>query len=140
MSFVINQCAHPPISRTCNHYITNFECSALHENRRHNTFTLIQFCLNYNAIGCAIWVDDTNDERVRIVIKSAGIASEDGTAKPYEYFESRPEGEATEYVESVIRDPGDAEDMREETERLRREKMSPLSKAIWSWADVELTD
>ena len=70
---------------------------------------------NQKGIGCRIWVDDTNDERVRIVIKSDGIASENGSAKPYEYFESRPEGEATEYVESVIRDPGDAEDVREET-------------------------
>lgn len=66
-----------------------------------------------NGIDCEIFVDATED-RVRVVVKSAGIASEQGTDKNYEYFEARPEGEAAEYVESVMTDPGDIEDAREE--------------------------
>jgi hypothetical protein len=48
--------------------------------------------------------------RVRIVAKSAGVASEAGTEKPYQYFESRPEGEGGEYVQDVLTDPAQIED------------------------------
>lgn len=68
------------------------------------------------GIPCKIYVDD-QDGRVRIIIKSAGIASEDGAEKDYKYFESQPEGEATEYVNEVMRDPADIEDVHEETEQ-----------------------
>lgn len=67
------------------------------------------------GIACDISVDDTGD-RVKVVIKSAGIASEDGAQKPYEYFEARPEGEATAYVSEVMQDPGDIEDAYQATE------------------------
>lgn len=73
-----------------------------------------------NGIPCAITVDDT-PERVRIVVKSAGIASEDGTKESYEYFEARPEGEADTYVSAVMRDPADIEDTHEETELAAQE-------------------
>jgi hypothetical protein len=66
------------------------------------------------GIGCAITVEDKED-RIKIVIKSAGIASEGGTEKPYEYFEARPEGEASEYVSDVMTDAGDIQDRLEET-------------------------
>lgn len=46
-----------------------------------------------------IWVDDET-ERVKIHIKSAGIASENGE-KNYQYFESRPPEEGEDYIESV---------------------------------------
>jgi len=61
------------------------------------------------GIPCAITVDDS-DDRIRIVVKSAGIASEDGSAQPYEYFEAQPEGEARAYVAEVMDDPGDIQD------------------------------
>lgn len=48
-----------------------------------------------------MFVDDSED-RVRIVIKSAGVASEDGTTEPYRYFEGRPAAEAGEYVGDVM--------------------------------------
>lgn len=54
-------------------------------------------------------------ERVKIVIKSAGIASEGGTDKPYEYFESQPEGEASGYVSEVMADAGEIQDTYEQT-------------------------
>lgn len=68
-----------------------------------------------SGIPCAIFVDDQGG-RIRIVVKSAGIASEDGAEKPYEYFESRPDGEATAYVGEVMNDSADIEDAYHETE------------------------
>lgn len=68
-----------------------------------------------SGISCSIHVTDT-DDRIRIVVKSAGIASEEGTEKPYEYFETRAEGEASEYVSDVMTDPGDIQDQFEETQ------------------------
>lgn len=57
----------------------------------------------------------THDDRVQIIVRSAGIASEGGTDKPYEYFESQPEGEGSEYVSRIMQDPGDIQDALEET-------------------------
>jgi hypothetical protein len=68
-----------------------------------------------NGIPCKISVED-KDGRVKVVIKSAGIASEGGTEQDYEYFEARPEGEASGYVGEVMQDPGDIEDAYQETE------------------------
>ena len=67
------------------------------------------------GIPCAIFVEDTSD-RIKIVVKSAGVASEEGTEKPYKYFESAPEGEAGHYVGEVMGDPGEIEEVYEETE------------------------
>jgi hypothetical protein len=67
------------------------------------------------GVPCEISVKD-DGERVRIVVKSAGIASEQGTEKPYEYFETKPEGEGAGYVGEVMKDPGAIEDAYEETE------------------------
>lgn len=69
---------------------------------------------NRNGIACEIYVDTDKADRVRIVVKSAGIASEDGAAKPYEYFEARPEGEAADYIGEVMDDPGDIQDAHDE--------------------------
>lgn len=56
------------------------------------------------------------DSRVKIVIKSAGVASETGTDKPYEYFEGKEPEAASGYVGEVMQDPGDIQDAYEETE------------------------
>lgn len=72
------------------------------------------------GIPCKIWVEAAED-RVRIVVKSAGIASEEGTETPYEYFEARPEGDAGQYVGEVMTDPGEIEEAYEETEALALE-------------------
>lgn len=78
-----------------------------------------------HGIPCRIFVaDDAGNEiknadspgRVKVLIKSAGVASEDGTTKEYEYFESRPEGAATAYVSEVMQDSGDIQDAYDETE------------------------
>lgn len=71
----------------------------------------------HKGIPCAITVEDNRViDRVRIVVKSAGIASEDGTEKPYEYFESRPAAEAQAYVADVM-GTGAVEDAYEATEQ-----------------------
>lgn len=76
---------------------------------------------NAAGIECKISVKDDDDGRIRIVIKSAGIASEDGTQKPYEYFEARPADEAAGYVGEVMADPGEIQDTYEETEKLAQQ-------------------
>lgn len=69
------------------------------------------------GIPCEIYVDDASPDRIRIVVKSAGIASEDGTSKPYEYFESRPEGESRQYVAEIMDNAGDVQEAYEETKQ-----------------------
>lgn len=71
---------------------------------------------NRQGIPCAISIEDKGG-RIRIIVKSAGIASEDGTEKPYQYFEHRPASEADTYVSEVMTDPGDIEDRYVETEQ-----------------------
>lgn len=75
---------------------------------------------NRKGIHFDIFVKDS-EERVKVVIKSAGIASEEGTEKPYEYFETQGAGEAAGYVGEVMQDPGDIQDRFEETEKLALE-------------------
>lgn len=72
---------------------------------------------NARGIPCKIYVDDT-EGRIKVVIKSAGIASEDGTEAPYEYFESRPADDADGYVGEVMGDHGEIEEVYQETEAL----------------------
>jgi len=61
---------------------------------------------------------DDKAARIKVMIRSAGVANEDGTTKPYEYFESRPEGEATAYISDVMGDAGDIQDAHDQTEDL----------------------
>lgn len=76
---------------------------------------------NKNGIEVPIFVDDS-DERVRIVVKSAGIASEDGAEQPYEYFEGSPDETAGgSYVSEVLGNSGDIEEALEETQALALE-------------------
>ena len=51
---------------------------------------------------------ETKDDRVRIVIKSAGVAGE--TTKPYQYFESRPPEASEEYANNVLKAKADKEE------------------------------
>lgn len=74
-----------------------------------------------SGIGVSIGVDESKDDRVSVFVQSAGIASEDGTEKPYQYFEARPEGEAEEYVSAIITDAGDIQDTYEATQEVARE-------------------
>jgi hypothetical protein len=55
--------------------------------------------------------------RIKVVAKSAGIASESGSDKPYEYFEGSPDERTTEYVGEIIDNPEQIEDVHQETEK-----------------------
>lgn len=70
---------------------------------------------NKHGINVPIYIDETALDRVKIVIKSAGIASEEGTTEPYQYFETvtpRDDGIAAEsYVSSILSDAGEIEDI-----------------------------
>lgn len=78
-----------------------------------------------NGIDCKISVL-VKDDRVQIVIQSAGIASEKGADKPYEYFEASEEGAANLYVGEVMQDPGEIQEIYEETEKLALETEDAL--------------
>ena len=69
------------------------------------------------GIKVPLYIDLDEPGRIRIVVKSAGIASEEGTEKPYEYFEGSPDERAAAYVGEVITDPEQIEDAHQETEQ-----------------------
>lgn len=66
-----------------------------------------------NGIIPTITVDDSKEDRVQVVVKSAGIASEDGTKQDYQYFESRPDDEAGAYVSEIMDDPVEIADLQD---------------------------
>ena len=71
------------------------------------------------GIDIPIYVEELKDvrgeDRVRIVIKSAGVES-DKAVSAYEYFEARPPEEAGDYVGEVYDDPAAIADLSEETQ------------------------
>jgi hypothetical protein len=69
----------------------------------------------HKGIKVPLYVEAENG-RIKIVAKSAGVVSEDGTDKPYQYFESRPDGEGGEYVEAIMNNP---EQIMEEHEKTK---------------------
>jgi hypothetical protein len=82
-------------------------------------YYLAQFIKNHppqNGIKTPLSVFDENG-RVKIVVKSAGIASNTGTEKPYDYFEGQPDESATAYVGDVLQDPAQIEDTYQEIEQ-----------------------
>ncbi len=70
---------------------------------------------NKAGIAVPIYVQDDPD-RIQIVVKSAGVASDEGADVPYDYFEGRADEAAGAYVGEVMRDPGDIADAQEEVE------------------------
>ena len=75
------------------------------------------------GIPCEIRVDESQEDRVSIFIKSAGVTSENGTDREYEYFETFGEDApvrdaAGAYVGAVMTDPGEIQDVHDETERM----------------------
>jgi len=68
---------------------------------------------NKDGIECPITVQD-HDDRIRIVVKSAGVASDKGTTIPYDYFEGREDEAADEYVGEILTGAGPITDAEEE--------------------------
>lgn len=73
------------------------------------------------GIKAPISVDEDRPDRVAIVIKSAGIASEKGTYRAYEYFEGSPDERTAGYVSEMMDDTGDIQDAYERTEEMALE-------------------
>lgn len=70
-----------------------------------------------SGIHCRIGIDLAATDRVKIVVKSAGVASEEGTDQPYEYFESNNVNDAAgAYVGEVMQDKGEIEETYEKTQ------------------------
>lgn len=87
---------------------------------------------NAAGIPCNIYLADADGKsfegnegegRFKIVIKSAGIASEEGNTTPYQYFEGVSDGgiSQTGYVGEVMQDPGDIADAYEDTQEMAQE-------------------
>jgi hypothetical protein len=65
---------------------------------------------NAAGIRVPIHVDESKPDRVQVVVKSSGVASDEGTEKPYEYFEGQPDASGSEYVSAIMDDPGEIQD------------------------------
>lgn len=67
---------------------------------------------NKAGIAVPLYVDEADPDRIKIVVRSSGIASEEGTEKPYRYFEGVNDGgvAASQYVTEIIGNPGEIED------------------------------
>jgi hypothetical protein len=77
-------------------------------------------CKNKHGIAVPVYVQES-DDRVQIVVKSAGIASEEGTEVPYDYFEGRPDEAAGTYVGEIMDDAGEIADVVEHIEALAQQ-------------------
>ena len=98
-----------------------------------------------SGIPCTIYVMDEEPDltlgRVKIVIKSSGVASEEGAETPYQYFENPLEGSAEGSVGEVMQDPGDIEDAYVETEQaaLEAEEGDPYRPIFMSTNAITLS-
>lgn len=88
-----------------------------------------------------IRIDDT-DGRIRIVIKSAGVASEGGDGQTYQYFEATEEQAAEQYVGKVMTDPEAIEEAYEEAEQaaLETETKPPYRPVFLSTNAITLSN
>lgn len=87
---------------------------------------------NRKGIPCEIRVDTSKENRIKIVVKSAGIASDEGTEKPYEYFEAAADDmSAAAYVSDVINDPAEIEDRAEEIKEQLDPDTSPPYRPVF---------
>lgn len=88
-------------------YFKNHETALAVANYYVSRFTIKK---PQNGIVPTIFVRDENG-RIEIVVKSAGVASETGTDKDYEYFEGSADVEAGgRYVSDLMSDTGDREE------------------------------
>lgn len=85
---------------------------------------------------------DSEGDRVRVIIKSAGIASEEGDGGNYQYFENRSPEEAADYVGEVMTDPGQIEDtyLDAEAKALEAETKPPYRPVFLSTNAITLSN
>lgn len=81
------------------------------------------------GINCTMHVDTSKADRVSVFVKSAGIASEEGTIHPYQYFEGSAAGESEEYVQAVMNDmlpPAEAAEKIVATDDAQKSRYRPV--------------
>lgn len=95
-------------------------------------YYIARFKPGVNAQGThPIRVEVLND-RVRCVVKSAGVASEQGTDKPYQYFEGARDDAGEEWLHDVMQNPANIEEVHEEeAERAAGAKGAPKYRPVF---------
>jgi hypothetical protein len=94
------------------------------------------------GVGVACYVEELKDsagsDRVRIVVKSAGVASDENDAS-YQYFEMRPDHEAGEYVSEAFDPLSDVKDLADGAKgAMEDESLPPYSAAFLSSNAISL--
>lgn len=93
---------------------------------------------NKNGIDCPIFIDEDKTDRVEIIVKSSGIASEAGSELPYQYFESAQDpADANEYINSILAQ----DEVKTEVEPAEKPKYRPVymsSNAITLSDDIQI--
>lgn len=94
------------------------------------------------GVAVACYVEELKDsagrDRVRIVIKSAGVASQT-QGDDYAYFEGRPDHEAGEYVSEAFDPLSDVKDIADEAKAEMSREIAPYSAAFLSSNAVSLS-
>lgn len=86
------------VKAVANYYVNKFNntSTTTHKGGFKNVGVTVQDEADEND-----FIGSPSESRIKIVVKSAGVASEEG-ADDYAYFETRPEGEAGGYLDEVI--------------------------------------
>ncbi len=79
-------------------------------------------------------------DRIKIVVQSAGISSEAGTKKPYQYFEATSDDSAGDYVAEIMDNPGDIEDTYVDTQEKSQEVKADYRPVFLSTNAITLSD
>lgn len=91
---------------------------------------------------CEIYSEVTSDDvaskaRVRVIVKSAGVASSEGD-EGYKYFEQHADGEAAEYISQVM---DNAEDAKAKEEDKKKDEAKPKYRPVFLSANaITLSD
>ncbi|MDE3023179.1 MAG: hypothetical protein KGI54_15240 [Pseudomonadota bacterium] len=97
-----------------NHDVAQYYLKRFHLNNKSGI--PCEISLKSQSTGGLFLEEPEFGKRIKIVVKSAGIASEDGADAPYEYFEGSPDEHGAQYVSEVMGSAGDIEDRYEEVE------------------------
>lgn len=90
------------------------------------------------GIDIPIFVEDDGD-RIKIVVKSAGVASDDDSGGEYDYFEGRPPEEAAAYIGEVMDDHAEIQDLHEDLEEKALENDDPYRAVFMSTNAITLS-
>lgn len=101
------------VKKTAEYYVSKFE----------------EKCGNQNF---NLFVDDSLPGRIRITAQSAGVATENSNKVPYQYFETLPDEKTQEYVQKVLDNPEEIEDVHEDTSiEIKKNKGSGIYRPVF---------